>query len=59
MKRKKLNYKKLLLANLFILCLYLFVAIHLSYDFVEQCIFACLYALITLLFNLFITEKTY
>lgn len=53
---RKLNYKKLIFANILLVLLYLFIAIQLSYDFIEQCIFACIFALVTIGFNLFITE---
>jgi hypothetical protein len=56
MNRKKLNYKRLIFANALLVCLYLFIAIQLSYDFIEQFLFACIFALVTIGFNLFITE---
>ena len=56
MKRKKLNYKKLIFANALLVTIYLFIAINLSYDFIEQTIFAIFFALIVFGFNIFITE---
>ena len=55
--KKKLNYKKLIFANALLLCIYLFIAIQLSYDLIEQTIFAIFFALVVFGFNLFITEK--
>lgn len=57
MKRKKLNYGKLIFANLLIICLYLFIAIQLSYDLIEQILFACIFGLIVFGFNLFIIDN--
>ncbi len=57
MKRKKLNYKKLIFANALFVCIYLFIAIQLSYDLIEQIIFAIFFALVVFGFNLFICEN--
>ena len=55
--KKKLNYKKLIFANALFICLYLFIAIQLSYDLIEQVLFALIFALLVFGFNLFICEK--
>lgn len=57
MKRKKLNYKKLIFVNALFVCIYLFIAIQLSYDLIEQILFAILFALVVFGFNLFITDN--
>lgn len=55
--KKKLNYKKLIFANALFVCVYLFIAIQLSYDLIEQILFAMIFALVVFGFNLFITER--
>lgn len=57
MKKRKLNYPKFILANLFILVLYLFIAIQLSYDLLEQILFAFIFALSVIFFNIIIIER--
>lgn len=56
MRKKKLNYKRLIFVNALFVCIYLFIAIQLSYDLLEQAIFALLFALIVFGFNIFICE---